>query len=107
MEVDLRYLEISCDWMRIFGILSQRQRVGKIDGIDFIIHPNEQGHNLGHLHAKYQGSEVVISIPDGRILGGNIPPQKQKEATKWVVSNKKFLTDRWNELTNGVKIPVL
>ena len=107
MEVNMRYFEISGEWMRILGIRSQRQRVGKIDGIDFIIHPNEQGHNLGHLHAKYQGCEVVISIPDGKVLGGNISPPKQKEATNWVVANKDYLTERWNELTNGVKIPVI
>ncbi len=107
MEVNMRYLEISFEWMRIFNIPSQRQRVGQISGIDFIIHPNEQGHNLGHLHAKYQGSEVVISIPDGRVLDGNIPPSKQKEAANWVVENKKYLTERWNELTNGIKIPVI
>ena len=25
-------------------------------------------HHLPHIHAKYQGEEVIISIPDGEVL---------------------------------------
>ena len=101
------FLEVVYDWMDIFDIHIQRGRVGELNGIIFTIHSNEQGHNRGHLHAKYQNSEVVISIPEGEILGGNIPVSKQKIASKWVIEHKKFLINKWNELTNTVKIPIV
>ncbi len=98
------YFDDLYDWIDIFDIILERKRVGQLKGIEFIIHTNEQGHNRGHIHAKYQDKEVVISIPDGRIMEGNIPPAKQKLAAEWVKSNSEFLTKKWNELTNGIKI---
>lgn len=29
-------------------------------------------HNLPHIHVKYQDEEIIISIPDGNILDGNL-----------------------------------
>ena len=29
-------------------------------------------HHLPHIHVKYQGQEAVISIPEGKLLEGNI-----------------------------------
>ena len=114
MRANTQYLKILSDWKNIFGIIKPKcakRRVGKclsrIKGIEIIIHPNEQGHNTGHIHAKYQDKEVVISIPDGEILGGSIPIKKQKEASRWVINHGSFLIERWNELTNGVRIPIL
>lgn len=38
---------------------------------------NEQGgqHNVPHIHAEYQGNEVVIDL-DGNVLAGSIKPDK-------------------------------
>jgi len=30
-------------------------------------------HKLPHIHAKYQDYEVVVAIPEGEILEGEIP----------------------------------
>lgn len=35
-------------------------------------------HKLPHIHVKYQEDEVVVSIPKGDILEGNIPKPKMK-----------------------------
>ncbi len=35
-------------------------------------------HKSPHIHAKYQEHEVVVSIPDGDVLGGDIPRSKMK-----------------------------
>ncbi len=35
-------------------------------------------HNLPHIHVRYQGSEAVIAIPDGAVLGGSIPAKQLK-----------------------------
>ena len=113
MEAKMQYLEISSDWMNIFGIAKPKcvkepagKCLSRINGIYIIIHPDEQGHNAGHIHARYQDNEVVISIPDGEILGGSIPIKKQREASKWVINHRAFLIKEWNEFTNGVRIPI-
>ena len=33
-------------------------------------------HNLPHIHVKYQGQEAIVSIPEGEVLEGSIPPSK-------------------------------
>lgn len=107
MEFNPKYFEWMTPWENIFEVISERKKVGDFEGICFIIHPNEQGHNKGHLHAKYQGKEVVISIPEGEVISGNIPKTKQRMASEWVVDNSDFLIKQWNEITNGIKIPAL
>lgn len=110
------FSEIYHEWIIILGDQPARKSVGRIPtakkcmgrkaGIEFIIHPNEQGHNKAHLHAKYQNKEVVIGIPDGELISGNIPLSKQKLASKWVKDNSNELKRNWNELTNGIKISI-
>jgi hypothetical protein len=41
-------------------------------------------HQLPHIHAKYQGNEVIVSIPDGEILEGEIPKSKMKLLQAWI-----------------------
>lgn len=107
------YTEMYQEWIKILidqparksvGLPSAKKCVGRKAGIVFIIHPNEQGHNKAHLHAKYQNNEVVIGIPDGEIISGNIPLSKQTRASIWVKENCDVLERYWNELTNGIKI---
>jgi hypothetical protein len=33
-------------------------------------------HNLPHIHARYQDTEVVISVPEGDVLEGGLPGPK-------------------------------
>lgn len=77
------------------------------NSISYVIHTNEQGHNKPHLHAQYQDKEVVLEIPTGNILVGNLSGNKMKQASAWVISNADFISQRWNELSNGIKIPVI
>jgi len=30
-------------------------------------------HKLPHIHAQYQNSEAIFSIPDGKMIEGNLP----------------------------------
>lgn len=72
------------------------------NGIKFIIHTSENGHNKPHLHAQYQQKEVVLEIPSGKVITGNINSKKMKLASEWVVTNEAFLKQKWNELAHGV-----
>ncbi|MFO0916212.1 MAG: DUF4160 domain-containing protein [Pirellulales bacterium] len=35
-------------------------------------------HHRPHIHARFQGEEAVISIPEGELLEGQLPPGKMK-----------------------------
>lgn len=38
-------------------------------------------HKTPHIHVKYQDSEAVVSIPDGDLLEGSLPPGKIRLVT--------------------------
>ena len=92
------------DLGKYFWSCLRKKKVGELKGISLVIHPNKQGHNKGHLHAKYQGKEAAIAIPEGKIMEGNIPVKQQRVACEWVIKNSDSLIEQWNELTNGIKI---
>ena len=58
-------------------------------------------HNLPHIHAEYQGKVAVYSIPDGILLAGTIPPQKEKLVAAWIEIHKDDLLADWGLAVNG------
>ncbi len=58
-------------------------------------------HNLPHIHVKYQGQEVVVSIPDGDVLEGKIPPPKMKLLQAWVEIHRDELVADWELAVSG------
>lgn len=89
------------EWQCIFDYISKRGRVGGGNGIKFIIHTSENGHNKPHLHAQYQQKEVVLEIPSGKVITGNINSKKMKLASEWVVTNEAFLKKNGTSLLTG------
>lgn len=89
-------------WTHIFEYVYQRARVGESNGIQFIVHTAENGHNKPHLHARYRNKEVVLEIPTGAVLAGNLESKKMGQASKWVRANASFLEKKWDELAKGV-----
>ena len=61
-------------------------------------------HKLPHIHAEYQGESAVYSIPEGDLLGGKMPPSKQKIIVAWIEIHKEDLLADWELAKNG-KIP--
>ena len=59
-------------------------------------------HNLPHIHAEYQGEEIVISL-DGDVLEGSIPNKKLKLVLAWIEIHNEDLSANWNLLNNGEK----
>lgn len=85
-------------WEYIFrGVLSRRDTVERTHGIRFEIRPKENGHNVPHCHASYQGQEISISLVDGEVITGNIPKQQQRFAVMWVKNNLQVLQTHWNK----------
>ncbi|NOQ36582.1 MAG: DUF4160 domain-containing protein [Methylococcaceae bacterium] len=58
-------------------------------------------HKLPHIHVKYQGDEVVISIPEGDVLEGSIPKAKMKLLQAWVELHKDELMADWELAVSG------
>lgn len=63
---------------------------------------NEQGgqHNMPHIHAEYQGEEVVVSL-DGEVLSGNIKANKLRMVLVWMDIHHEDLVANWNLLSAG------
>ena len=58
-------------------------------------------HKLPHIHAKYQDHEIVISIPNGDILDGQLPPTKTKLLLTWVAQHQQALIKNWELAISG------
>lgn len=106
MQFDPELYFAFMEWETILEVIHIRGRVALDNSIEYVIHSNEQGHNKPHLHAKYRDREVVIEIETGSVLEGRLSGCRAQEASRWVLTHKDLLTQKWNELTNGIKIPV-
>lgn len=52
-------------------------------------------HNLPHIHARYQGDEASISIEDGALLDGKLPPKQLKMVQAWIEIHQEELQVDW------------
>ena len=85
-------------WEFVFhDVFSWRDTVERTHGIRFEIRPKENGHNVPHCHASYQGQEISISLLDGEVIAGNIPKQQQRFAMIWVKRNLSVLQSCWDK----------
>lgn len=97
------------DFVLIYSIPTDFVVVERINGLRFVIHPNENcGHNEAHIHIEDGSCDFEISLKDFSILNcsGKPNPRKVKLAQKLVQEHQKLFVDNWNEFTNGVKIAV-
>jgi desulfoferrodoxin (superoxide reductase-like protein) len=58
-------------------------------------------HHAPHIHVKYQGQEVVVSIPDGIILEGSISNSKMKLLAAWIEIHQDELIADWELASKG------
>ena len=80
----------------VFEVMEIRRRLGKENGIEFIVHSNEKNHARPHIHAKYGEYEISIAIDDQEVLAGNLPKKNTKIAQNWVKTHKNELMEEWN-----------
>ncbi len=69
--------------------------------IVYLYYMDNQQHHIPHIHARYQGAEVVVSIPEGNILEGNIPNSKMKLLQAWIELHKDELLANWELASSG------
>ena len=58
-------------------------------------------HKRPHIHVKYQDDEAVISIPDGELLEGAVPPGKMRLVLAWVEIHRDEILADWQLAVNG------
>lgn len=61
-------------------------------------------HKLPHIHIKYGENEAVYQIPEGILLEGNLPLNKEKLLLAWIEIHKEDLMTNWRLAVTGVKV---
>lgn len=52
-------------------------------------------HKLPHVHVRYRSDEVILSIPDGKVLEGCLPNAKIKLVQAWIEIHREELMANW------------
>lgn len=97
------------EWEFILKDFSQFVVIKRTNGIKFEVRTNEQsGHHRPHLHVSTSSASLSIAIDDGEILAqsGKISPAQIKMAKDWIIENHDLIAKNWNELSNGIEIPI-
>lgn len=58
-------------------------------------------HNMPHIHVNYSGQEVIVAIPGGEIIEGDIPASKMKLLQAWIELHKDELMADWALAVSG------
>ena len=58
-------------------------------------------HQQPHIHARYQEREVVVSVPNGKVLEGRLPPAKMRLLLAWIEIHKDDLIADWELAVSG------
>ena len=58
-------------------------------------------HHLPHIHVRYQSQEAAVSIEDGAVLDGAIPPKQLKLVQAWIEIHKEDLMVDWELAVQG------
>ena len=58
-------------------------------------------HKKPHIHARYQEDEAVVSITDGEVLEGRLPPSKMRLLLAWIEIHRDELAADWELAVSG------
>jgi len=58
-------------------------------------------HKLPHIHVRYQEQEVILSIPQGDVIEGEIKRNKLKLAQAWIEIHQDELMADWQLAVEG------
>lgn len=67
----------------------------------YLYFADNKRHKLPHIHAQYQGDEVVIALPNGDILEGSLPGNKIRLVQAWVEIHRDELLADWELVVTG------
>ncbi len=58
-------------------------------------------HKLPYIHVKYSGLEAVYEIPNGKLLEGSLPANKEKLLLAWIEIHQEDLMADWELAVTG------
>jgi hypothetical protein len=61
-------------------------------------------HNLPHIHVKYGELEAVYQIPEGNVLEGRLPSNKDKLILAWIEIHSEDLMANWELAKSGNRV---
>lgn len=73
-------------------------RVGTVKSFKIELRTREDKRHLPHVHISGRDYDASVRIDTGDILAGTLPKRHHKDVKKWVLNNKKFLLNKWNEI---------
>lgn len=57
-----------------------------------------------HIHVEYQENKAVFSIPDGELISGSFPKNKQRLVQAWIEIHREDLMANWNLAVRGEEV---
>ena len=72
--------------------------------IVYLYFTDNKRHHLPHIHVKCQDEEASFSIPDGKLLEGNLKPNKMKLIQAWMVIHAEELQANWDLASSGQSV---
>lgn len=61
-------------------------------------------HNLPHIHVKYGEIDAVYEIPNGNLIEGSLPGNKEKLVKAWIEIHQIDLMANWQLAIRGNKV---
>ncbi|MBK8989351.1 MAG: DUF4160 domain-containing protein [Chloroflexi bacterium] len=65
---------------------------------------DNQRHHRPHIHVKYQEQEVVLAIPEGDVLEGELKISRMKLVQAWIEIHRDELMANWELASQGESI---
>ncbi len=62
---------------------------------------DKRQHHLPHIHVRYQEQEIVLSIADGEVLGGELKANKLRLVQAWIEIHREDLMADWLLASQG------
>lgn len=69
--------------------------------IIYMYYFDNKEHKLPHIHTNYAEYDAIFSIPDGKLLSGEMPQSKQKLIQAWIEIHKEDLLSNWKLAVAG------
>jgi len=70
-------------------------------GILIRMYLGKKEHNPPHIHAIYQSKKAIFDIKTGEKTEGNLPSDKEKLVSAWIILHKDELLADWELAQNG------
>jgi hypothetical protein len=69
--------------------------------MESLYYVDNKQHHCPHVHVKYQQDEAVVSIADGEVLEGRLPPAKLRLFLAWLEIHRDELVADWELAVSG------